>query len=784
MSTPVIKYPSLTSRLAHGLKRSLRFIGPIVLMLGLFMLGVFALDKHPHPAGAGAAPNSPNTPMKLFPTDDVLVVEITVDQKDWDKIRRQKRNFFSALSEKRKDAEKVESPFTYVNASVKIGGAEFKDVGIRKKGFLGSLNDERPSLKVKLNHVHKGTKLNGMSMFTFNNNNQDISLMSQAMGYPLYTAAGLPAPRVGYAKVIVNGKNLGVYAHVESLKKPMLRRAFGNDKGVFYEGTVVDFFEGWDKAFERKSGKQEVGLAKIQELTKVLEDHNLADVEGAIGKLVDLDSFYKFWAMEGLLGWWDGYSSNYNNFFVYLNPKTEKFHFVPWGLDAAFEKYSKLPGTNRRAPLSVKTKGRIAYRLYQVEAGRERYRQTLLHLMDKHWDEDKLVAEIERRETMLKPHVSRSQERSFQTRGVRNFITNRRKDLMAEIGESMPKWTARPEPPIVLGGNLLANLFGGGKGKDDIFSAIKKGNVDGVKKQLAGGAKVNSQNIIGVTPLSMAALTGQPEIAQLLIDKGADVNGRGKDGGTALQGAAFLGQVETVKVLLANGANPNLKNNKGETPLDACAGEWNADIRGIIELVSGFLRIKVDTEATRIGRPKAAALLRAKGAQHGAALNNRGANEKDIWTAAKKGNLAAVKAFLAKDTKVDATDPISGSTALSMAALTGQAQTVSFLISKGANVNVKHKDGGSPLHGAAFLGHAVTVEILLDNGANPNAQNNKGETPLDTAALEWDQIKGFVRLAAGFLQIQVDMDAVKDGRPKAAAHLRAAGGKLRSELNK
>ena len=63
------------------------------------------------------------------------------------------------------------------------------------------------------------------------------------------------------------------------------------------------------------------------------------NIEAAIGKLVDLDSFYTFWAMEGLLGFWDGYSGNRNNFFIYLNPDTEKFHFIPWGADSLFEKY-------------------------------------------------------------------------------------------------------------------------------------------------------------------------------------------------------------------------------------------------------------------------------------------------------------------------------------------------------------------------------------------------------------------------------------------------------------
>ena len=149
----------------------------------------------------------------------------------------------------------------------------------------------------------------------------------------------------------------------------------------------MDFFEGWDKAFEKKTGKDRLGREKINELIDVLEQNDLVDVEQAIGQLVDLDSFYTFWAVEGLIGFWDGYTANNNNFFVYFNPQTEKFHFLPWGLDCGFEKYSQLPGISRRAPLSVKTKGRVAYRLYQVESCRKRYEQTLRQILTKHWNE-------------------------------------------------------------------------------------------------------------------------------------------------------------------------------------------------------------------------------------------------------------------------------------------------------------------------------------------------------------------------------------------------------------
>ena len=53
---------------------------------------------------------------------------------------------------------------------------------------------------------------------------------------------------------------------------------------------------------------------------------NENDYQTAIWKLIDEEAFYKFWALEGLLSFWDGYSGNRNNFFVYVNPATDKLH--------------------------------------------------------------------------------------------------------------------------------------------------------------------------------------------------------------------------------------------------------------------------------------------------------------------------------------------------------------------------------------------------------------------------------------------------------------------------
>ena len=61
---------------------------------------------------------------------------------------------------------------------------------------------------------------------------------------------------------------------------------------------------------------------------------------------------------------------------------------------------------DRYDPLSVKKQGLIAHRLYQLESGRQRYRQTLRNIMEQHWDEKALLAETKRIEALVKPHLA------------------------------------------------------------------------------------------------------------------------------------------------------------------------------------------------------------------------------------------------------------------------------------------------------------------------------------------------------------------------------------------
>lgn len=78
------------------------------------------------------------------------------------------------------------------------------------------------------------------------------------------------------------------------------------------------------------------------------------------------------------------------------------------------------------------------------------------------------------------------------------------------------------------------------------------------------GTNVETRNSADESPLMMASLKGQLELAAKLIDKGADVN---KTGWAPLHYAATRGHVEVMSLLLENHAYIDAESPNGTTPL-------------------------------------------------------------------------------------------------------------------------------------------------------------------------------------------------------------------------
>ncbi len=148
-----------------------------------------------------------------------------------------------------------------------------------------------------------------------------------------------------------------------------------------------------------------------------------------------------------------------------------------------------------------------------------------------------------------------------------------------------------------------------------------------------------------------------------------------------------------------------------------------------------------------------------------------------LLTAAREGDVKAIKKLLAAGTRVDAKNQ-TDVTALFVAALFGRTDTAKLLIEKGADIKTaKGGDGSTALHAAAFFCHTDTVKLLLKKGADANIRNQRSETPLDVVSGPWDE--GLGELYSGIAKaigLKVDLERIEATRPKIAALLRKHGG--------
>src|SRR5437879_10311512 len=106
----------------------------------------------------------------------------------------------------------------------------------------------------------------------------------------------------------------------------------------------------------------------------------------------------------------------------------------------------------------------------------------------------------------------------------------------------------------------------------------------------------------------------------------------------------------------------------------------------------------------------------------------------DLQTAVKAGDLDRVKTLLDQRADVNSRNAV-GAAPIHEAAWNGNVELIDLLLARGADVNLRHADGGStPLHYAVITNHVEAVRTLLKHGADLQAEYRSGATPLHLAA--------------------------------------------------
>ncbi|XP_031638936.1 cyclin-dependent kinase 4 inhibitor D-like, partial [Contarinia nasturtii] len=89
---------------------------------------------------------------------------------------------------------------------------------------------------------------------------------------------------------------------------------------------------------------------------------------------------------------------------------------------------------------------------------------------------------------------------------------------------------------LLIAVNIFTKIVQGNE-TEELFNAIRFGNVDVVTRLIENSSLVNAENRDGILPLLFAASKNKMEIIKVLVDHGADVNSRDNSHSTPLHKA-------------------------------------------------------------------------------------------------------------------------------------------------------------------------------------------------------------------------------------------------------
>jgi ankyrin repeat protein len=241
------------------------------------------------------------------------------------------------------------------------------------------------------------------------------------------------------------------------------------------------------------------------------------------------------------------------------------------------------------------------------------------------------------------------------------------------------------------------------------------------------------KNLLGFTPLAVAAEAGHAEVVSLLLARGSDACSVTEDGATPLSIAAHRGHVAVVKLLLASGrVDVHARNDTGRTPLMEASCEGHLDVVRALLDAGASLEARDSAGRTALllacehGRADVVRVLLSAGADVTAC---DGYSTGALSLSCQHGHATVVSLLLEAGADVAAHDE-GGSSALLEACWGGDVRIVAALLDAGADIASKDATHDQGLIRAASAGHTPVVALLLSRGADINATNRFSVTAL------------------------------------------------------
>jgi spore coat protein CotH len=249
-----------------------------------------------------------------------------------------------------------------VPATMIVDGRTYRDVGMHFRGassFMFVPPGSKRSLNVTVDFADEDQRLLGYRTLNLLNVNGDPTFVRPLL-YSEIARRYLPASKVNYVRVVINGESWGVYANTEQFNADFVQERFGSRRGARWKVPGSPWGRGgmdylgddvaqYRSIYDIKSADRPEAWRDLIAFFKVLNTTPLDSLEKALESVLDVDGALRFLAIEVALVNTDGYWTRASDYNIYQDTKG-RFHVLPHDVNEAFEEENFGGGRGRGLP--------------------------------------------------------------------------------------------------------------------------------------------------------------------------------------------------------------------------------------------------------------------------------------------------------------------------------------------------------------------------------------------------------------------------------------------------
>ena len=314
--------------------------------------------------------------------------------------------------------------FQYVHGNATIDGQTAKNIGIRYKGngtYFDGAASGKVSLKLDFAEYVKGQRLGTLKKVNLHSNITDATWMNEVLAFQLFRDAGVPAPRTSYARVYitVQGRQdkayAGLYSLVENPDEEFVTARGLPKAGAIFKPVATNVFadlgpdwKRYNQTYDPKTTLTDGQKQRVIDFARLVTSASDAQFANEVGNYLDLDETARYLAVVVFLSDMDGLLGPGQNYYLYLDPRTQRFSFMAWDQDHSFGQFFR--GTqSSREQLSIhhpwSESSRFLDRLFRVDAFKKLYIARLTEFSGTLFKPERFHRQVDELAVVLRPAV-------------------------------------------------------------------------------------------------------------------------------------------------------------------------------------------------------------------------------------------------------------------------------------------------------------------------------------------------------------------------------------------